>query len=42
MACSNKLLLYADDAAIIVSHERKEDIENELSRDWRGLQVVLP
>ncbi len=24
MACSNKLLLYADDAAIIVSHERRK------------------
>ncbi len=34
MACSNKL---ADDAAIIVSHDRKEDIENELSREIEGV-----
>lgn len=32
MACSKKLLLNADDAAIIVSHERKEFIENEKSK----------
>ncbi len=36
MACSNKLV-YADDAAISVSHERKEDIENELSREMEGV-----
>ncbi len=37
MACSNKLLLFADDAAIIVSHERKENIENKLSRETEGV-----
>lgn len=37
MACSNKLLLYADDAAIIVSHERKDVIEYELSRETEGV-----
>ncbi len=37
MACSNELLLYANDAAIIVSHERKENVENELSREIEGV-----
>lgn len=33
MACSSHLLLYADDATIIVTDEKKEIIESELSRE---------
>ena len=37
----NKLLLYADDSAMLVSARNKSDIENELSNDLKNVSHWL-